>query len=751
MTQLIPDVALYGYTSQFSVSAGEEITFHVSGYGAAAYDAELVRLFHGLEVPGSPGFIESSIEAVASANYPLEEYATGIGSYVEVSAESGPLTGSSSVIGIELGVYSTLLDRPIQGLIGTWSETTGGYALVLADGRLQFWAGDASDAVRVELSTRIETHTWYRVSAGFDLTRGVAWLEQTPYIAKNDRHLASSAGASAEKAETPLRNSSAIETNAPFRIGALSSYQSSAWTATAHFNGKLSNPEITGRDGKVIAAWHFGQTDRADGALLRHVADVSGNALHGQCVNTPARAVTGPTWDGRAENFVSNPNAFGAIHFHEDDLDDARWPVAFRLTVPDTLSSGVYAMKLTAAEAEEHIPFFVSPGAHQSRSQIALLIPTGSYLAYANDRLPFDAAGAELLIGHLPVLHQTDFELQAHYDFGRSCYEVHPDSSGVTYSSRRRPILNMRPKSLGWFMAEGPWQFPADLCIVHWLEQMGVAVDVITDEDLHREGIDLLSHYQVVITGSHPEYISTPEMDAVEGYVAAGGRLMYLGGNGFYWRVSYDPEKPYLMEVRRPENGSRPHQSAPGEHHHSTTGESCGMWRSKGRSPQRLLGVGMGSEGFDRSSPYRRMPDSYLDQMRFVFDGVDSDTFGDFGLMGGGAAGAELDRYDASLGSSPNSYLLASSIGAHSDDYQQASEDLFETPPITGGTQNLDVRSDVVLVPHRGGGAVFSVGSIAWTAALSHNSYDNAVARISENILRRFLSGEPLGDDLGAR
>jgi N,N-dimethylformamidase len=29
---------------------------------------------------------------------------------------------------------------------------------------------------------------------------------------------------------------------------------------------------------------------------------------------------------------------------------------------------------------------------------------------------------------------------------------------------------------------------------------------VITEEDLHREGLKLLAPYRVVLTGSHPEY-----------------------------------------------------------------------------------------------------------------------------------------------------------------------------------------------------------------------------------------------------
>ena len=37
------------------------------------------------------------------------------------------------------------------------------------------------------------------------------------------------------------------------------------------------------------------------------------------------------------------------------------------------------------------------------------------------------------------------------------------------------------------------------------------------------------------------------------------------------------------------------------------------------------------------------------------------------------------------------------------------------------------------------GGGVFSTGSITWAASLSHDGYQNNVARITGNVLRRFL------------
>jgi len=39
------------------------------------------------------------------------------------------------------------------------------------------------------------------------------------------------------------------------------------------------------------------------------------------------------------------------------------------------------------------------------------------------------------------------------------------------------------------------WQVPADLSIIAWLEHKGYEYEVLTDEDLHREGITALTPY----------------------------------------------------------------------------------------------------------------------------------------------------------------------------------------------------------------------------------------------------------------
>jgi N,N-dimethylformamidase len=198
------------------------------------------------------------------------------------------------------------------------------------------------------------------------------------------------------------------------------------------------------------------------------------------------------------------------------------------------------------------------------------------------------------------------------------------------------------------------------------------------------------------------------------------------------------------MELRRADGGTRPHQSPYGERRHVTSSEMSGLWRNKGRPPQRLAGVGFSAQGFDRSTYYERLEDSRDPRVAFIFDGIGEDErIGDFGIMGGGAAGAEIDCYEPALGAPPDTLVVATSCPL-SDNYLLASEEIYEMLPGLGGSEQPAVRSDVVYCTLKGGGAFFSVGSIAWTAALSHHHYENNVATITANVLRRFSRQEPL-------
>ena len=87
--------------------------------------------------------------------------------------------------------------------------------------------------------------------------------------------------------------------------------------------------------------------------------------------------------------------------------------------------------------------------------------------------------------------------------------------------------------------------------------------------------------------------------------------------------------------------------------------------------------------------------------------------------------------------------LLATSAGQHTDYYQVTVEDVPIMVPGQGGTESPKVRADMVFFPTTRGGAVFSVGSINWLGSLGWNAYDNNVARITANVLKRYIDPTP--------
>ena len=231
--------------------------------------------------------------------------------------------------------------------------------------------------------------------------------------------------------------------------------------------------------------------------------------------------------------------------------------------------------------------------------------------------------------------------------------------------------------------------------------------------------------------------------DGIAAYLRQGGRLMYLGGNGFYWRIAYHPSATGLIENRRTLGGTRTWEADPRDSYLSFTGERGGTWRSNGRAPQELVGVGFAAQGFNRSSWFERRPEADDRRAAFVFEGVaKTGRLGDYGLADGGAAGVEIDRCDHSLGSPPHALILASSRG-HTADYRLAVEEILVNEGSVDGTNSDRVRADMVFFETPRGGAVFSTGSIAWIASMPHNGYDNDIARITENVLRRFLEPTP--------
>jgi N,N-dimethylformamidase len=725
-------LGIMGYWDRLSARPGDAPELKVSiEDGSAGFRLELVRLLCGDDGANGPGFKAQPVASDIDGDYPGQRQPIPAGSYVEVPAltavRSPALTLAALVMPSWFGKQAPQCILSIQrdsAELALMIDASGCGGIRICDGTREAVA--TCDAPMREGS-------WYLLVASFDGPRGRVRVLQRPIAGAHRIEPDSVFARTLDARMPPLASATALIAARRDATGAVAAHFDGRIEAPALYEGWIPDEDMSGLAHPfefplpVIAKWDF---SRRIGSPA--IEDVSGGEAHGSCVNLPTRAVTGHAWRGQTTDWRTRPDLYGAIHFHSDDLEDCAWKTAVVWPLPADIGSGIYAAHLTTtAGAEDFVPLFVLPPKGKARAPLAFLASTFTYLAYANSHHGYEDPLSEPAYGALLVLDATDLFLKERRDLGISLYDRHRDGSGSCHSAAKRPILNMRPK-------RRIWNFNADLHIIDWLEESGIAYDVITDDALHEEGVDLLRPYRCIMTGTHPEYHTARMLDALEGWLGQGGRLIYMGGNGFYWKVATHEAHPGMIEVRRGEAGTRCFEMPAGERHNQFDGEFGGLWRSNGRAPQRLTGVGFVAEGFDSCHWYERTGGSFDRRAAFIFAGIgEQERIGDFGVLGG-AAGLELDAADAALGTPRHALVLARSTG-HSNVYLVTVEEMVSTHPSVDGIDNPLVRAELVFFETPSGGAVFSTGSIAWAASLCHDGYGNNVARITGNVLRRFL------------
>jgi len=714
----VAELPITGYLDRLSARPGEKLAAHVSVVAGGRYRVRLLRAISLDANPKGPGRRFEDLSHLFRRELDGRRQQIAIGSYARV--EPAPVRDARARTWTAL-VWTGLPTRDQAVLV----DEGQGTQIVLGigeNGAEIAVGGSTSLATGVALKPR----RWYRL-----------WASARP-----DGHI--------RVGQMPLDGGKAVVAEGtaaglvlPTGGAVLIAAENSA-SPRRHFSGKIEAPAILARDvaswidpkalprdGR-IAAWDF-----ARGIDTDVIHDAAAQACHGRLINTPMRAMVGAGWTGEETCWRHAPEDYAAIHFHPGDLGDCGWQPDFEFTVPEELKSGSYVLHLVCEKGEDWLPFFVRSRRDGPHAKIAVLISTFTFQAYANFARSNadDAYRARVkAFGAYPYFPQ-DYPI-----YGRSTYNLHEDGAGVAISSRLRPIINMRPGyvSANDAAGSGARHYVADHHLLNWLEEKGFDVDLVTDEDLDDEGAPALAPYKVLLTGSHPEYHTARMLDAIEAFKARGGRLAYLGGNGFYWKIGRDPARPHLIEVRRAEGGVRMWACEPGEYHNMLDGQLGGLWRRNRRPPQQLVGVGFTAQGAYEATHYRRTPASRDPRHAWIFEGIEGDVIGDYGLCAGGAAGFELDRVDPLLGTPDNVVILAQSE-RHPASFALVPEDLLAP----GRATNLEppdslVRADMIYFETPSGGAVFSVGSITFLGSLWRDGFEGPVSQLLYNVVRRF-------------
>lgn len=719
-----PSVPIIGYVDPMRGRPEESLNFKISSQEHRAFTARTVRIDCADANPDGPGMKLIDID-LGLPTTPFQGVEQPVHRGSCAIAQIPTLPEDARVV-LDITFLSTLCKTTPQTIASLQDhDGSHGLAVALEDNELVVhdYRGEASASAAFGTGLKIKLHTWYDLRLSIDTNMIELTLVQ------------------------PAADQTAIHTvgckrSPGARIDSISHVIFAARYCAFPimcFNGRLEQPSVSlpsssdpNAPDHLIAAWDFS----ADMGQL-YVPDRVNPGQVAALINGPMRAVRSSSWQGQSMDWKQAPVDYAAIHFHEDDLSDCQWQTSLQLLIPKDTPSAIYGLIIENGIGRDIIPFFVTPAANGPRSKIAYLAPTLTYLAYANHaRNNFAGELCARIRSWQAYPHNPDKVT----DFGASTYNYHSDGTGISLSSRLRPILTMRPGYLTFLDKQGSGlrHFCADSHLTDWLRVKGFDFDVITDEDLDDMGVAEIESYDMILTGTHPEYYTPKMRDALMAFRRLGGHLLYLGGNGFYWKIARPAHAPHMLEIRRTEGGIRAWASEPGEYYNQFDGGYGGLWRRNGYPPQQLCGIGFSVQGSYEGSYYRRTPESYGQDIQWLFDGIESDILGDFGLAGGGAAGFELDQADARLGTPEGAKIIAVSEG-HSSSFKTSPEEILTwTSPLNPGRQHSGIHSHMIYAAPDKEGGLFSVGSITFIGSLSHHGYNNAISRILENCIRHF-------------
>jgi hypothetical protein len=377
-----------------------------------------------------------------------------------------------------------------------------------------------------------------------------------------------------------------------------------------------------------------------------------------------------------------------------------RWPVSWKLTVPDTWPTGYYQVALKVADnggkfvqrnrrtAESSCYFIIRPKEPGKSSRILLQLATNTYNAYNN---------------------WGGFSLYAYH--GRANVQGH------RVSFERPPASQF-----------GNWE----AAFVAWAEGSGYALDYCANSDLEFHP-ELLKAYRLVLSVGHDEYWSAPMRDHLEAFIAAGGNVAFFSGNTCCWQVRSEDDGRALVSWKQRFIMDPVFPS--GDHKLLSTAWSHHLVQ---RPENQLTGVGFLFGGYHRShGQYMDGPAAYTvhhpDHWLFAGTGLNAgDQFGGKDTI----VGYECDGCEFALkdgrpvptyrDGTPEGFTILGSCPAkwHPDDalwYDRFPKDRVGA---------------AVLGTYTRGGTVITAGSTDWAHGL--RGKDPIVERITRNVLDRF-------------
>lgn len=404
--------------------------------------------------------------------------------------------------------------------------------------------------------------------------------------------------------------------------------------------------------------------------------------------------------DGNSQTIPDGDIAKSGVGWNHDRFQfppdlDARTLIAPEL-------SGIYFIQLKGLSGETFsFPWIVAPKV--VNSQIAVLTSNICWNAYndwggrsnyvAADRLP--DAPAISTTQESPWFRPTGAIWWVNNSFEPLSFDRPEPINNLDLSdSITDPICKIGSEHL----LAGEWR------LLGWMEREGLTYDLYSENQFD-SGILDLSRYKVLVLSTHPEYWTINMYEKLKRWVADGGRLLYLGGNGINCSVELHEDSMTVFDMDLTD--WLPHRAYTGEG--ALIPSRFGLRHEVESS---LLGVVMSFAGMGTGAPYEVIDDTHP-----IFHGTGLKQGERFGFetlalrCPGGASGHETDKMNSATPA--NTQLLAQ------------------------GLNGPGAGADLVTYRTPTGGMVISVGSINWGAGLP---IDATLTKITLNMFELALA-----------
>lgn len=314
------------------------------------YRYQTLRFLQGYESPDGP--------PRRTENVPGETSGTGKGRFQKAHPGSYGIVQDLGVSGSDTGIHISCnvspwlldCDHP-QALVSTLNVSTkSGAALILNGGKVEVWVGLGDKVQQLRTEYAPARRRWFNLDLSLD-NSGLS-LRCKPLARFTEP------AADPYSLDTTLNGTLHLEPAELLIAAGFHDTDAQHKLAIHHLNGRIDSVSVDaiGDHPRVLAHLDF-----SIGISSDSISDSSG--VRGSLVNCPSRAMKGPNWDGTEVDWTKATHGYGAIHFHEDDLDDALWETDFTIKVPETARSGVYAVEVQGTEnpVKDNVVFYVRP------------------------------------------------------------------------------------------------------------------------------------------------------------------------------------------------------------------------------------------------------------------------------------------------------------------------------------------------------------------------------------------------------